>query len=350
MLAGCSHMSLTKDLLTPDFLLSKGSKQITFQGDNDRPRFSPDNQRLIYSSHHRGNQKNAQIFEMDLARNKERRVTYSDGDAFDPFYLSTTELMYASTTDEIKESPFLNRNPDKDFPPSDLYMSDRFGSEILRITQQPGFDAEALYVNHPVKPFIIFTSRRGDVTGVYRMDLKNWLVSLIAAEKDKDRRSPTISPNRKDAAFIETDLKTNTQSLQLIDLKTKKMQTLKENEGTYRDLFFAPRSPDRLFYSILRKGEKKFQLEVYNVDSKCTQVVFKGSDSLMTPTVSDEPNERLAFTRLFQDKKQIYIVNLPQDLGPCLEAQNAVEKPKESVKTAPTPVPTTSPTPQVPAK
>ncbi len=317
-IAGCAHTSPTKDLMTTDFLLQKDIKQITFQGDNERPRFSANGNRLIYASRGRGNQKNLQLFETDLIRNKERRVTFQDGDAFDASYISEMEMIYSSTTDEIKESPFLNKNPNKDYPPADLYMSDRFGSDIVRITNQPGYDAESILMPHPTKPYVIFTSRRGDVTGIFQIDLKTSYVSLLAAETGKDRRSPTLAPEKTRVAFIETNLESKQQSLQIVDLHTKQTALLKSDEGQYRDLFFAPRPPARLFYSILRKGEKKNQIEVYNLETKCTQVVFKGTDSLMYPAVSNEANERVAFTRTFQDKKQIYIVALPDDMGPCL--------------------------------
>ncbi len=322
LLCGCSHLSVTKDLLSPDYLLSKCSKQITFQGDNEHPRFSPDGTKLLYSSRARSFNKGAQIYEMDLTKNKERRVTFSDGDAFDPSYVSDTEILYASTTDEIKESPFINKTINKEFPPSDLYMSDRFGSEILRLTQQPGFDAEAVFVTHPAKPFILFTSYRGDLMGVYRMDLKHLLISLISAEGEKERRFPTISPDMKQIALIEKDKKTSEQSLMLFTMKGKKLEALKGGEGIYRDLIFAPRTPARLFYSVLRKGDKQYQIESYDIEKKCTQVVFKGADSLTYPVVSDDRQERMAFARNFQDKKQIYIVNLPEDLGPCLEERS----------------------------
>jgi dipeptidyl aminopeptidase/acylaminoacyl peptidase len=333
ILTGCTH-SPTKDLLTTDFLLQKDIKQITFQGDNERPRFSANGNRLIYSSRGRGNQKNLQIYETDLIRNKERRVTFQDGDAFDPDYISDMEMIYSSTTDEIKESPFLNRNPSKEFPPADLYMSDRFGAEILRVTKQPGYDAESFLLPHPTKPTVIFTSRRGEVTGIFHLDLKTGYVSLLSAETGRDRRSPTLSPDKSRVAFVDTNLESKQQSLQLVDLRTKQTTLLKADEGQYRDLFFAPRSPARLFYSILRKGEKKHQIEVYNLDTKCTQVVFKGTDSLMYPSVSNENKERVAFTRTFQDKKQIYIVELPADLGACLEAPTIDAKTDKAV-TAP---------------
>lgn len=316
---GCTHLSITKDVLTPDYLLAKGSKQITFLGDNDHPRFSDDGLRLLYTSRGRATHKGAQIYEMDLLKNKERRVTFSDGDAFDAIYMSEAEILYASTTDEIKESPLLNKSFNKDYPPSDLYMSDLYGNDILRITQQPGYDGEPLFITHPTKPFILLTSRRGDLLGIYRIDLKHLPVSLISAAKEKEKRFPTMTPDRTQIAWVEKDLKTEEQSLVLFKLKGKIPFVLKKGEGLYRDLFFAPRAPERLFYSILRKGEKQYQIEVYDTEKQCTQVVFKGNDSLFSPVVTNESTERLAFVRLFQDKKQIYIVNLPTDLGPCLE-------------------------------
>lgn len=319
LVLGCSHLSLTKDVLTPDYLLGKDSKQITFFGDNDHPRFSLDGTKLLYNSNRTNLHKGTQIYEMNLLTNKERRVTFSDGNAFDGIYISDSEILYASTTDEIKENPLLDKNFKKDSFPSDLYMSDLYGNNIVRLTQQPGFDGEALFVSHIARPFILFTSQRGDLSGIYRLDLKHLPVSLISAEKNKEKRFPALSPNLKQLAWVEKDLVSEEQSLILMTLKGKKSVVLKKGDGIYRDLFFAPRAPDRLFYSILRKGEKQYQIEVFDIVKNCTQIVFKGSDSLYSPVISNEPKERLAFARAFQDKKQIYIVSLPSDLGPCLE-------------------------------
>lgn len=319
MLSGCTH-SATKNVLTPDYLLGKGTQQITFLGDNDHPRFSPDHSRLIFQSRARTAHRGWQIYEMDLEKLKERRVTFSDGDAFDPLYVGDQEVLYASTTDELKEGPLVNRVLDKEFPPADLYMSDVYGAEILRLTRQPGYDGEMNFLPHPQKPAVYFTSRRGELLGIYRLDLQKLPVSLVSAEKGKSKRFSTLSPDKQSLVWVEKDLKTGTESLVQFKIKTKVPLVLKSGEGEYRDLFFAPRAPPRVFYSILRKGEKKQQLEVYNVETNCTQVVFKGADSLLSPAVSDAAKERLAFVREFEGKRQIYIADLPGDLGPCLEA------------------------------
>lgn len=318
MLLGCSHSS-TKNVLTADFLLNKGTQQITFVGDNDHPRFSADGTRLLFQSR-RSTHRGLQIYEMDLTKKKERRVTFSDGDAFDAAYIGDHEIIYASTTDEIKEGPLVDRKFDKEFPPSDIYMSDLYGTDILRLSRQPGYDGELLFLAHPQRPAIFFTSRRGELLGIYRLDLQKLPVSLVSAEKDKSKRYPALTPDQQSLAWVEKESKSGDESLVLYKIKSKVPLVLKSGEGQYRDLFFAPRNPQRLFYSILRKGEKKNQIEVYNIETNCTQVVFKGADSLFSPTVNNEEPERIAFSRHFQEKRQIYSAILPADLGPCLEA------------------------------
>lgn len=318
-IAGCSHSGGTRDIQNPDSLGGKNPKQITFFGDNEHPRFSLDGARILYSSRARNSHKGVQIYEMDLRANRERRVVFSDGDAFDASYISDYEILYSSTTDEIKENPLGLKIFPKEYPPSELYMSDLYGNDIIRLTTQPSYDGDALLSSNSAKPFILFTSRRGDLTGLYRLDLENLPVSLISAEADKEKRYPTITPDQKTLAWSEKDLKTGSQKIVLYDVKTKATSVLKSDEGEYRDLFFAPRTPQRLFYSILRKGELRSQIEVYDLKKQCTQVVLKDQDSLLSPAVSNDSTERLAFSRLTEGKKQIYVMNLPEDLGPCLE-------------------------------
>lgn len=324
LVCSCGHKSVTKNWITSDFLLAKDVKQATFLGDNDDPTFSPDGTRLLYSSKSRISHKGAQIYELDLKKSKERRITYSDGDAFHPIYLSEDEIVYSSTTDEIKESPLRNKTFDKEYPPSELYTSDRFGAHILRLTHQPGYDGEPHFASSGKSKHLIFTSKRGGLTGIFQLDFQKLPVSFISVEKGKEKRYPAISSDSSHVFWMEKDLKTSEQKLISFKMKGRIPTILKAKEGQYRDLTVAPRPPLRLFYSILRPGEKNYQLEVLDIEKQCTQVIFKGQDSLMSPAVSDSEPEQLAFTRQFQDKKQIYVVQLPADLGPCLESATKV--------------------------
>lgn len=326
-LAACGHKSVSTVNKEPpppvslpaDYLTGKGAHQLTSLGENQGPHFDESGERLLYFSKSRPAHKGSQIYEMDLSSHHERRITFSDGDAFDPIYMADQGLIYASTTDEIKEGPLLGRVYDPDFPSSDLYMSDFYGNDIDRLTLEPGYDAQPVYVPPPAKPFIVFTSRRNSMLGLYHLDITSLKITPWAVDKDHDRQYSAVTADTKKWAWIETDHASKEQKIMLADNAGQNAEVLKKGEGLYRDLSFAPQAPLRLFYSIQHTGQSLYQLEVYDIEKKCTQVVLKGPDSLIQPVVASQSPEKMAFTRLFQGKKQIYMVNLPADLGPCLE-------------------------------
>jgi Periplasmic component of the Tol biopolymer transport system len=320
LFSACAQKSVTSNVISTDFLLAKGSKQLTFLGDNERPRFSPSGDQILFFSSHRMHHKGQQIYELDLKRNTERRVTFSDGDAFDPMYLNDSEIVYSSTTDAIKENPLDLKNFDKVRPPSDLYRSDLVGTEIQRLTNLPSYDGQSVFVRDFRRPYILFTSSREDSMGLQRYDMQTGVIIPVLPDKAKEKRLPTVTSDRMQFAYVEKDLETKTESIWIAPVRGKAAPVmLKEKEGEYSDLMFAPEPPLRLLYSIRRGTEKNHQIEVYDIEGKCTQVLFKGADSLTSPTMSAQ--NKLAFVREFQEKKQIYIVDMPADLGPCLETQ-----------------------------
>lgn len=308
---------------TADYIFEEGYKQVTFLGDNDQPKFSETGNELIFISRQRNYHAGAQVYEIDLRKNRERRVTFHDGDASCPSYINGREIIYCSTTDEIKETPFLNKSINTDFPPTELYTSEVYGGDIERITSHPGFDNEAIYAKG-LKPFIIFTSTRDGVTGIYKLDIKTGSTTVLVSEKDKLSFHPTLSSDHKKMAWVERDLKTEHESIKMMTLFSKKIETIKDNGGKYQDLFWQADS-SKVFYSVLRTGDKWNQLEVYDIAKKCTQDLFKGKDPLFQPVVSNESKPKLAFTRAFQGKRQIYMVELPTDLGPCFEQSTSTK-------------------------
>lgn len=323
-LCGCAHTKINSEPLLPGYLSSIKAKPLTSQGINADPHFSPDSMKVIYSSRERSSHKGSQIYEFDLTTAKERRITYSDGDAFDPTYISDDEILYSSTTDEIKENPFINKNYNRDTSPSEIYMSDLYGSEILRLTNQPGRDAGALFVNHTTKPYILFTSLRNGAAGIFQLTLDGLATHPLAVDAKVGRKFLALSPDKKQIAYVEKNFETQEQSLVLQNLKTKKKEILKFGEGAYQDLVFAPRSPTRLFYSLLRKGDTSYRIEVYGLDERCTRVLIQAEDNLTQPSISGDSLEKIAFVRSYKETQQIYIAPLP-DGSPCLE--NTLGKP-----------------------
>ena len=311
-----------------DYFLEAGFQQVTFMGDNEAPSFSQDGRKLIFISRARPAHKGAQVYENDLNENRERRITFNDGNDNFPKYLTDQEIIYSSTTDEIKESVYLSKGGNKDFPPYEIYKSDLYGGDIQRLTNFPGYDAEAVVASTRV-PTLYFTSMRGEILGIYKWQFigKNMPITFVSAEAGKIKRFPATSPLADRIAWVEKDLKTDKVTIQMMSLKKKKAapETIKSEEGAeYQDLFWHP-DTGQLYYSVLSKNEKKYHLETYDFQKHCTHILFKGKESLVQPVVSSSRKPKIAFVRLLDDKKQIYMVDLPLDLGPCLEEATAAK-------------------------
>lgn len=314
---GCASTSPKRNPAVNDFLTIKETRQITFIGNNLRPRFNDIGDKVIFYSSDRPEHKGAQIYEYDSRKNTLRRVTYSDGDAFDPDYINNREILYSSSTDEIKER-LLQKSLDDLKKDSELYMSDLYGTQIVRATHRSGYDAEGIFLQKLGKNSIIYTSHFDGRSGIFALELPKMSVRLIAARTHMSYESPSLSPEKDKLAWIQTDLNTQKKMLVLYDLNERKSLILRTGEGDYADLFFAPNPPLRLFYSIVREDKQPRYIESLNIETDCTQVVFKGIDELSHPVISPLSPEKIGFSRKFADSKQIYITRLPDDLGPCL--------------------------------
>ncbi len=301
-------------------MLLKGARQLTFEGANDSPRFSPGGDRILFISSQRASHKNTQVYEFELLRNNERRITFQDGEIRNPSYLDNDRVMYASTTDEIKETlapDLAGKNSTLEKPPTELYQSDLFGNEILRLTFYPGYDDEAIDVLGP-KPYLLFTSFRNNILGIYKYDTKGKSSSPFLVEKDREKFSPSISADQKNLAWIEKNIEKKSYALMMSPLKNLKPRILKQDQVEWRDLSFTD-AGTKLIYSAQRKGDSLFHLEIYDFEKNCTQIVFSGLDSLVQPSYSPGSPNRVAFTRVMKNTRQIYLVDIPSNLGPCLE-------------------------------
>ena len=276
---------------------------------------------MLFISSQRPSHRNTQVYEFEILRNSERRITFQDGEIRNPFYLTDDQIMYASTTDEIKENISPESGPKKpmaDRPPTELYQSDVYGNEIVRLTYFPGYDDEAIEFSGP-KPYLLFTSFRNNLVGIYKYDFKSKSSSPFLVEKDRDKFSPTLSSDNKNLAWIEKDLEKKTYALMLSPLKNLKPKVLKQDQMECRDLHFTNGS-SQLIYSVQGKNESVFHIEIYDFEKNCTQIVFSGLDSLIQPSYSPGTPNQVIFTRVMKNTRQIYLVDIPSDLGPCLES------------------------------
>lgn len=125
---------------------------LSLAGLQTEAQFSPSGEKLIYISWERTAHKNQQVYEYDLVLKKERRLTYLDGLATTPGYWNEEIILYSSNTDEMKDNVFKAavsgsatvQTADSYRMATEIYLSDFLGDNILRLTNRPGLDQNAV--------------------------------------------------------------------------------------------------------------------------------------------------------------------------------------------------------------
>jgi Tol biopolymer transport system component len=147
-------------------------RQLTFGGENAEAYFSPDGTKLIYQSTPPGASCDQQ-FVMDLATGETKRVSSGKGRTTCGYFRfpQGDRIVYASTEAAAAECP---PPPDRSkgyvwavYESFDLYEAMPDGSQLRRLTQTPGYDAEATWC--PKGGKLVFTSARDGDLDLYEM-------------------------------------------------------------------------------------------------------------------------------------------------------------------------------------
>ena len=143
-----------------------GVRQLTSGGQNAEAYWSPDGKRLIFQST-RGDLKCDQIFVMNADGSDQHMVSTGKGRTTCGYFLPDNEhILYASTHLAGDACP-----PDADhskgyvwavYPSYDIFTAKADGSGIKRLTDAPGYDAEAT-VNNKTKKIIYTSMASGDL-------------------------------------------------------------------------------------------------------------------------------------------------------------------------------------------
>ncbi|MDB5032898.1 MAG: Periplasmic component of the Tol biopolymer transport system [Chlorobi bacterium] len=142
-------------------------RQLTFGGENAEGYFGSNEQRFVYQRTHAGKEGCDQIYMYDLATGAEKRISTGYGRTTCSYFLPGDSLvLFASTHLADSTCP-----PPPDFsqgytwalyPGYDIFVADTNGNLRGRLTNSPGYDAEATV--SPVGDRIVFTSTRtGDI-------------------------------------------------------------------------------------------------------------------------------------------------------------------------------------------
>ncbi|HEY0142837.1 MAG TPA: M28 family peptidase [Thermoanaerobaculia bacterium] len=172
-------------------------RQLTFGGENAEAYFSPDGKKLIYqSTAERGGCD--QQYVMNLETGETKLVSSGKGRTTCGYFAfpAGDRILYASTEAADASCP---PPPDRSrgyiwgvYPSYDIYVANADGTNAKRITNAPGYDAEAVWCHKGGK--ILFTSVRDGDLDLYEMN-----------ESGGDVKRLTRTPGYDGGAFYNAD-------------------------------------------------------------------------------------------------------------------------------------------------
>ena len=174
----------------------KNVRMLTYGGENAEAYFSPDARMLCWQGRWDGNVPADQIWIMPTAGDEPKMVSTGFGKTTCSFFISGTDrLVYCSTHAHDNEPP-----PPVQFAQGyvwsldeyDIYTVNRDGSGLVRLTDNPGYDAEAAV--SPDGRKIVFTSIRDGDLDLYTMDVDGGNVKRLTETSGYDG-GPFFSPD-----------------------------------------------------------------------------------------------------------------------------------------------------------
>ena len=170
-------------------------RQLTFGGDNAEAYWSFAGDRLIYQTNH-APYKCDQIEVMSSEGGPGKLVSTGKGRTTCAyFFKGDQEILYASTHEASPECPTppdMSKGYNWGLFEYDIYRANPDGSNLRKLTGEPGYDAEATVC--PVDGSIIFTSMRSGDLELWRMDADG-----------KNLRQLTNTPGYDGGAFFSAD-------------------------------------------------------------------------------------------------------------------------------------------------
>jgi Tol biopolymer transport system component len=197
-LGGCAQPTETEaeaetaepesSLLLPEEVHLRNLRQLTFGGENAEAYWSADGKKLIFQSKRDGLECD-QIFVMDVESGAVEMVSNGKGKTTCSFFFPDGERIVYSSTFEADEACPAPPDYSKGYvwklhPEFDVFTSRLDGSDLRRLTDTPGYDAEATI--SPDGSTIIFTSLRDGDLDLYTMDADGNNVTRLTDELGYD--------------------------------------------------------------------------------------------------------------------------------------------------------------------
>jgi Tol biopolymer transport system component len=175
-------------LLLPEEKHLRNARQLTFGGENAEAYFSFDDKQLIFQ-YHEGPGACDQIYTMDANGGNRRMVSTGRGRTTCAYFFPDGKrILYSSTHGAGADCP---PPPDRSrgyvwklYPEYEIYTARPDGSDLRRLTNNPGYDAEATISRDGKR--IVFTSFRNGDLDIYSMDASGKHLRRLTTELGYD--------------------------------------------------------------------------------------------------------------------------------------------------------------------
>jgi len=185
-----------KDLALPEETHLKNVRQLTFGGDNAEAYWAFGGQQLIYQTNHSPHKCDQIEIMSTTPGGASKLVSTGKGRTTCSYFLKDDkEIIYASThevSSECPTPPDMSKGYLWGLFDYDIYKANADGSNPVKLTNSPGYDAEATVC--PKDGSIIFTSTRSGDLELWRMDADG-----------KNLRMLTDRPGYDGGAFFSAD-------------------------------------------------------------------------------------------------------------------------------------------------
>lgn len=298
------------------------ARPLTNSGANSAPTFSPDGGKILFISRARASHKQAQVYELDIVRMTERRLTFHDGDDASPAWMNTNEFLYSSSTDKIKEEPamiarlrgaYLGGSKFEPAQPGDLFRQRVDGREITRLTRSPGLDQDPH--RDPASQRIVFVRANGKAQVSLLEGDKARALSL----KDANDYQPSFSHDGKKLVFVRSLSAKKSQVYVTDGLDFKTAKAITDDKSMSRDPSWHPTQDAVIFSS--NQGGSVFNLYTFDLKLDCLVKLTDSSDNLTEPAFSPD-GKNIVFTTDIAGSQHLYMMDYNHGQGSCLRSGN----------------------------
>lgn len=320
---GCATGPKKTGSAIPQAANPSAEETLVDEGVSSQPTFSPSGAKLLFVSAKRSSHALPQVYEKDLASGDERRLTFQNGTTVAPRYHPKEPwIVYASTTDELKENPPL-LNPETEpstLPavfqqPTEIYIHSLDGLEITRITDRLGFDGEPNF--SPDGKQLIWTRALKNKTEVVNLN-RATKVAATVRNLGVNASNYVSSPDKKTVAWIEWDKDFSTAKIQLKTGKEPAVEINAEHVVSKTDLAF---SPDGKFLTWSQNNalEKRFEIWIYSLETKCATLLVADSGDRRHPTFMPDM-KKVAYTIVSGERSRIVTLPFTAPTASCSES------------------------------